>query len=93
MHRLPFLQYTFFFPPIIYNWLSNHPNRINPNGFLFWGIEMNNYKKMFSHDATRKMIFEGSKGSTLKIYISASCFFILVMISTGLGSITRSTAR
>lgn len=53
--------------PALSNWLGNHSDRTNSNAFLFWGIEMNNYKKMFSHDATRKMIFESSKGSTLRI--------------------------
>ena len=53
--------------PAISTWLGNHPDRTNPTAFLFCGIEMNNYKKMLSHDATRKMIIEGSKKSTLRI--------------------------
>lgn len=60
--------------PAISTWLGNHPDRTNPTAFLFCGIEMNNYKKMLSHDATRKMIIEGSKKSTLRILFFCESF-------------------
>jgi integrase len=47
--------------PAISNWLDNHPDRKNPNAFLFCGIGRNNYKEMLSYDAARKVIFKSAE--------------------------------
>lgn len=47
--------------PAISNWLVNHPDRANPDAFLFCGIGRNNYKEMLSYDAARKVIFEAAE--------------------------------
>ena len=52
--------------PAISNWLTNHPDRNNPNAFLFCGIGRNNYKDMLSYASARKIIFEAAIKAGIK---------------------------
>ena len=47
--------------PAIANWLTNHPDRDNPEAYLFCGIGRNNQKEMLSYASARNIIFEAAK--------------------------------
>lgn len=47
--------------PAISNWLTNHPDRDNNNGFLFCGLGRVNQKEMLSYSASVKVIKDASK--------------------------------
>ena len=52
--------------PAVANWLTNHPDRENPEAYLFCGIGRNNQKKMLSYSSARKIVFEASKKAGIK---------------------------
>ena len=52
--------------PAISNWLTNHPDRNNPDAYLFCGIGRTNYKQMLSYASARKIIFEAAEKAGIK---------------------------
>jgi len=52
--------------PSISNWLQNHPERNNPEGYLYCGIGRTNYKKMLSYGSVRKIVFDAAKKAGIK---------------------------
>jgi integrase len=52
--------------PGISNWMTNHPDRNNPEAFLFCGIGRTNQREMISYDAARKIVFEAAARAGIK---------------------------
>jgi integrase len=52
--------------PALANWKENHPDKTNPDAFFFCGIGQNNYKKMLSYVAARKVVFEAAQRAGIK---------------------------
>ena len=52
--------------PAISNWLTNHPDRENPDAFLFCGIGRNNQKEMLSYASARALVADAAKRAGIK---------------------------
>jgi len=52
--------------PAISNWLTNHPDRENPNAYLWCGIGRVNQKEMLSYASARKFIAEAAIKAGIK---------------------------
>ena len=52
--------------PAISNWLLNHPDRENPEAYLFCGIGRTNYNEILSYESARKVIFEAAEKAGIK---------------------------
>jgi len=52
--------------PAISNWLTNHPDKENPEAFLFCGIGRTNLKQMLSYTSARQAVFEAADKAGIK---------------------------
>jgi integrase len=52
--------------PEISNWLTNHPDRNNPDAFLFCGIGRKNRLNMLTYQAARKIVFDAAERAGIK---------------------------
>jgi len=52
--------------PAISNWLTNHPDRENPDAFLFCGIGRNNQKEMLSYASARASVADAALRAGIK---------------------------
>jgi len=52
--------------PALANWKENHPDKLKAESYFFCGMGQNNYKKMLSYAAARKVVFEAAQKAGIK---------------------------